>query len=293
MSARELRGGPAADALLADARTRLSDLSATPHLHVIRLGEDPASVSYVRLKDKKAREIGLHSTVHALGEETSEEALLELIGTLNHDEHAHGILVQLPLPRHVSTEPVIAAIDPFKDVDGFHPSNVGSLWSGLPGLPPCTPAGVMAMLAHYGISAAGRRAVIVGRSNIVGKPLAALLLRADATVTIAHSRTPDLAQVTRQADLLFAAVGRAGLITPEMVQEGAVVVDVGINRVRGPERDRLVGDVHPDVATVASAMTPVPGGVGPLTVAQLLANTVRAAELQHYQRHAALRQATP
>lgn len=277
MSARELRGAPAAEALLERARREMAELPFTPHLHVVRLGEDPASVSYVRLKDRKAREIGLRSTVHALPEGTSEAELLALVARLNDDPDAHGLLVQLPLPSHVNAERVLNAIRPDKDVDGFHPVNVGRLWSGLSALPPCTPQGILVLLAHYGVAVAGKRAVIVGRSNIVGKPLAALLLRADATVTVAHSRTPDLGQVTREAEVLVAAVGRAQLITPDMIRRGAVVVDVGVNRITDGDQSRLVGDVHPDAAGVASALTPVPGGVGPMTVAQLLMNTVTAA----------------
>lgn len=249
---------------------------------MVRLGEDPASVSYVRGKDRKAREVGLTSTVYALPEETSQAELLDLIARLNADEGVNGILVQLPLPPHVSEQAVLHAVDPHKDVDGFHPLNVGELWAGRPSLRPCTPAGILALLAHYGLPVAGQRAVIVGRSHIVGRPLAALLLNADATVTLAHSRTPNLTAVTREADLLCVAVGRPHLVTPEMVRSGATVIDVGINRVK-PElsgKAYLTGDVHPDVQDVAGAMTPVPGGVGPLTIAQLLVNTVHAAEMQ-------------
>ena len=278
MSARPLFGAPAAAALLANAAARVARLPLAPHLHVIRLGDDPASVSYVRLKDKRAREIGLRSTVHVLAASTPEAELLALIARLNRDSGASGILVQLPLPAQVNALRVIRAIEPAKDVDGFHPLNVGGLWTGGEVLPPCTPQGVMALLSFYGVQVAGRRAVIVGRSNIVGKPLAALLLRADATVTLAHSRTPDLAEVTREADVLCVAIGRAHAVTPEMVRPGAAVIDVGVNRLQDLDRPRLVGDVHPDVADVAGALTPVPGGVGPMTVAQLLANTVTAAE---------------
>lgn len=277
--ARPLPGAPAAEALLDRARARLAALPRPPQLHVIRLGEDPASVSYVRLKAKKAREIGLNSTVHALDAATTQAELLHLIATLNAAPEVSGVLVQLPLPPHIDAPAVLHAIDPAKDVDGFHPINVGGLWAGFSALPPCTPAGILALLDHYALPTAGRRAVIVGRSNIVGKPLAALLLARDATVTIAHSRTPDLGAVTREAELLIAAIGRPAFITPELVRPGAVVIDVGINRVPGPDgAPRLVGDVHPDVARVAGALTPVPGGVGPMTVAQLLMNTVAAAE---------------
>ncbi|PYE54958.1 bifunctional 5,10-methylenetetrahydrofolate dehydrogenase/5,10-methenyltetrahydrofolate cyclohydrolase [Deinococcus yavapaiensis] len=279
--ARALRGDEASAALLSDARARIAALGFVPHLHVIRLGEDPASVSYVRLKDKRAKELGLKSTVHALAEETTQADLLSLIEALNSDSDASGILVQLPLPRHVDETRVLEAIDPLKDVDGFHPVNVGRLWSGGDALPPCTPQGVIAMLRHYDVDVAGKSVVIVGRSNIVGKPLAALLLRANATVTVAHSRTPNLADVTRGADVLLVAVGRKHLVTPDMVKPGAVVVDVGNTWERLPDgKSRVFGDVRPDVGEVAAALTPVPGGVGPMTVAQLLANTVSAAELQ-------------
>lgn len=281
MSALPLRGVPAAQALLDDARARMATLPRLPELHVVRLGDDPASLSYVRLKDRRARELGLGSTVHALPAETTEAELLALVARLNADPAVSGILVQLPLPAHVRESRVLEAISPEKDVDGFHPEQVGRLWTNQPALPPCTPQGILALLAHYGVPVAGKRAVIVGRSNIVGKPLAALLLRADATVTVAHSRTPDLAAVAREADLLFVAVGRKHLVTPDMVKPGAVVIDVGNTweTVEGG-KDRVFGDVHPDVAEVASALTPVPGGVGPMTVAQLLANTVTAAERQ-------------
>ena len=271
-----------AEAVLRGVASRAARLPAPPHLAIVRLGEDPASVSYVRGKDRKAREVGLVSTVYALPEETSQAELLDLIARLNADDAVNGILVQLPLPPHVSEEAVLHAIDPRKDVDGFHPLNVGELWAGRPSLRPCTPAGILALLEHYGLPVSGQRAVIVGRSHIVGRPLAALLLNADATVTVAHSRTLDLGAVTRGADLLCVAVGRPHLVTPEMVKPGATVIDVGINRMvpEGGGKAFLTGDVHPDVAGVAGAMTPVPGGVGPLTIAQLLVNTVHAAEMQ-------------
>jgi methylenetetrahydrofolate dehydrogenase (NADP+)/methenyltetrahydrofolate cyclohydrolase len=280
--ARVLAGAPAAEALLAETAARAARLPTPPHLVMVRLGDDPASVSYVRGKDRQARAVGLSSTVYALPETTSQADLLALIARLDADPLVNGILVQLPLPAHVSEQAVLHALDPRKDVDGFHPVNVGELWAGRPALRPCTPAGILYLLGHYGVPLAGQRAVIVGRSHIVGRPLAALLLGADATVTVAHSRTRDLGTVTREADLLVAAVGRAHLITPEMVRPGATVIDVGINRVPGGNggRAHLTGDVHPDVTEVAGAVTPVPGGVGPLTIAQLLANTVTAAEMQ-------------
>lgn len=279
MTARVLAGAPAAAALLSRAAARARALPRPPGLAIVRLGDDPASVSYVRGKDRKAREVGLHSTVHALPAQTSQADLLALIAALNAAPDVDGILVQLPLPPHIDEAAVLRAVDPAKDVDGFHPVNVGELWSGRPGLTPCTPAGVMVLLEHYGIPVAGRRAAVVGRSAIVGRPMAALLLAGDATVTLAHSRTPDLGAVTREAEVLVVAAGRPHLITPEMVRPGAAVVDVGINRVVDESgASRLTGDVHPGVAEVAGAITPVPGGVGPMTIAALLANTVTAAE---------------
>ena len=280
MSAAVLAGPPAAQALLDEASRRAAALPRRPELHVIRLGEDPASVSYVSLKEKKALEVGLGSTVHALPDTTSHAELLALIERLNADPAVSGLLVQLPLPAQIDSARVLEAVSPDKDVDGFHPVNVGRLWTGAPALPPCTPAGVVALFDHHQVPMAGQWVVIVGRSNIVGKPLAALLLARDATVTLAHSRTPNLAALTRQADVVVAAVGKAHLITPEMIRPGAVVVDVGVNRVGQTKsgKARLAGDVHPAVAEVAAALTPVPGGVGPMTVAQLIMNTVVAAE---------------
>ncbi|MFC4453345.1 bifunctional 5,10-methylenetetrahydrofolate dehydrogenase/5,10-methenyltetrahydrofolate cyclohydrolase [Deinococcus sonorensis] len=279
MSARLLHGPPAADSLLAQVRQRLQRLSRPASLHVIRLGDDPASVSYVRLKDRQARALGLHSEVHVLPETTSQQELLQLVERLNLDPQVSGLLVQLPLPPHIQVSTVQRAIDPAKDVDGLHPHNVGRLWSGDPGLTPCTPAGILHLMDHYGLPVAGQRAVIVGRSTIVGRPLAAMLLARDATVTLAHSRTPDLHEVTSQAPLLIVATGVPGLITAGMVQPGATVIDVGVNRVPSTDgKVHLQGDVHPDVREVAGALTPVPGGVGPLTVAQLMLNTVLAAE---------------
>lgn len=270
------KGGPVAEAVYGEIRARLSTLAFVPFLKVIRLGEDPASVSYVRLKDKKARELGFKSEVEVYPETLPEEALLERIQTLNADEEVDGILVQLPLPRHIRAERVLEAIHPLKDVDGFHPVNVGRLWSGGEGLFPCTPLGIVRLLQHYGVDLRGKEVVVLGRSNIVGKPMAGLLLRQDATVTVAHSKTAHLAEVTRRAEVLIAAVGRPHFVTREMVREGAVVVDVGVNRVG----ERLLGDVHPEVAEVARALTPVPGGVGPMTVAMLMANTLKAALLR-------------
>ncbi|TBH21897.1 bifunctional 5,10-methylenetetrahydrofolate dehydrogenase/5,10-methenyltetrahydrofolate cyclohydrolase [Thermus thermamylovorans] len=276
--ARILSGHPVAEAVYAELREALRTLPFLPSLRVIRLGEDPASVAYVRLKDKKARELGLLSQVEVYPEDTPEEVLLARIGELNQDPGVDGILVQLPLPRHIRSERVLEAISPLKDVDGFHPVNVGRLWSGGEGLFPCTPLGILRLLRHYGVALRGKEVVVLGRSNIVGRPLAGLLLREDATVTVAHSRTQGLPEVARRAEVLVVAVGRPHLVRRDWVRPGAVVVDVGVNRVEG----RLLGDVHPEVAEVAGALTPVPGGVGPMTVAMLMANTVRAALLRRH-----------
>ena len=276
--ARMLSGHEVAEAVYKELKEKLASLSFVPSLRVIRLGEDPASVSYVRLKDRRARELGLRSQVEVYPEDFPEEALLERIEALNRDEDVDGILVQLPLPRHIRAERVLEAISPLKDVDGFHPVNVGRLWSGGEGLFPCTPLGVIRLLRHYGVELRGKEVVVIGRSNIVGKPLAALLLREDATPTLAHSKTENLPEVTRRAEVLVVAAGRPHLVRKAWVRPGAVVVDVGVNRVEG----RLLGDVHPEVAEVAGAHTPVPGGVGPMTVAMLMANTVKAALLRRY-----------
>jgi methylenetetrahydrofolate dehydrogenase (NADP+)/methenyltetrahydrofolate cyclohydrolase len=276
--ARILSGHEVAEAVYKELKEKLASLSFVPSLRVIRLGEDPASVSYVRLKDRRARELGLRSQVEVYPEDFPEEALLERIEALNRDEGVDGILVQLPLPRHIRAERVLEAISPLKDVDGFHPVNVGRLWSGGEGLFPCTPLGVIRLLRHYGVELRGKEVVVIGRSNIVGKPLAALLLREDATPTLAHSKTENLPEVTRRAQVLVVAAGRPHLVRKAWVRPGAVVVDVGVNRVEG----RLLGDVHPEVAEVAGALTPVPGGVGPMTVAMLMANTVKAALLRRH-----------
>ena len=276
--ARILSGHEVAEAVYKELKEKLASLFFVPSLRVIRLGEDPASVSYVRLKDRRARELGLRSQVEVYPEDFPEEALLERIEALNRDEDVDGILVQLPLPRHIRAERVLEAISPLKDVDGFHPVNVGRLWSGGEGLFPCTPLGVIRLLRHYGVELRGKEVVVIGRSNIVGKPLAALLLREDATPTLAHSKTENLPEVTRRAQVLVVAAGRPHLVRKAWVRPGAVVVDVGVNRVEG----RLLGDVHPEVAEVAGALTPVPGGVGPMTVAMLMANTVKAALLRRH-----------
>lgn len=242
-------------------------------LTTILVGEDPASDIYIRRKQEAAKEVGIDARDHRLAEDTSEEELLDLIRQLNGDDDVDGILVQLPLPAHIDEQRALDAVEPAKDVDGFHPVNAGRLFLGQGGLVAATPTGIMALLEEYEVPLLGARAVVVGRSNIVGKPVALLLLAHHATVTICHSRTTDLAEQTREADVLVVAVGQAGLITPDMVKEGATVVDVGMNRTP----DGLRGDVEPDVAERAGLITPVPGGVGPMTIASLLRNTVKAA----------------
>jgi methylenetetrahydrofolate dehydrogenase (NADP+)/methenyltetrahydrofolate cyclohydrolase len=254
---------------------RLRAEGIVPGLAVILVGDDPASHSYVKGKEKGANEVGIYSVVHRLPAETSQEELLAMIRTLNEDPAIHGILVQLPLPKHIDEESVIFAIDPEKDVDGFHPINVGKMQIGTECFLPCTPHGVIHMLKRTGISIEGTHAVVVGRSNIVGKPMAQLLLNENATVTVCHSRTRDLSAITKQADLLIAAVGRPGIITKDMVKPGAVVIDVGVNRVDG----KLVGDCDfAGVQEVAGYITPVPGGVGPMTITMLLYNTIESAK---------------
>ncbi len=249
----------------------------TPGLAVVLVGEDPASEVYVRNKGVQTVEVGMASFEHKLPAETTEADLLALIGRLNADPKVHGILVQLPLPAHLNSELVINAIDPAKDADGFHISNVGLLGTGQKSMVPCTPLGCLMMLRDHHGSLSGMNAVVVGRSNIVGKPMAQLLLGDSCTVTIAHSRTKDLAAVCRGADILVAAVGRPEMITGDMVKPGATVIDVGINRTLRDGKVKLVGDVlYASAAAVAGAITPVPGGVGPMTIACLLANTLTA-----------------
>jgi methylenetetrahydrofolate dehydrogenase (NADP+)/methenyltetrahydrofolate cyclohydrolase len=273
MYAAELRGK------VADAVHRLArDRGIVPGLAVVLVGDNPASQIYVGSKKKMTVAAGMRSFDHTLPERTSEAELLKLIGRLNTDPVVSGILVQLPLPRHIDSQKVLATIDPAKDVDGFHPVNAGRLATGLPALVPCTPLGCIMLVKTVQPSLEGLDAVVVGRSNIVGKPLVQLLLRENATVTIAHSKTHDLPAVCRRADLLFAAIGRAGTIRGDWVKPGAVVIDVGINRITVDGKTRIVGDVaFAEVAQVASAITPVPGGVGPMTIACLMLNTLRAA----------------
>jgi methylenetetrahydrofolate dehydrogenase (NADP+)/methenyltetrahydrofolate cyclohydrolase len=245
-------------------------------LSTVLVGEDPASEIYIRRKQDAAKEVGIVSRDYRLAEDTSEVELLELVEQLNGDEAVDGILVQLPLPPHIEESRVIEAVDPAKDVDGFHPVNAGRLFLGWDGLVAATPLGILTLLKEYEVPLSGARAVVVGRSTIVGKPVALLLLAENATVTICHSRTVDLGAQTREADVLVIAAGRPGLITTDMVKEGATVIDVGMNRTA----EGLRGDVDPDAAERAGLITPVPGGVGPMTIASLLRNTVRAARLR-------------
>ena len=262
--------------------TRLKDdHGITPGLAVVLVGADPASEVYVKSKGKMTKEVGMKSVEHRLEDTTSEAELLSLIDALNNDDTIHGILVQLPLPDHLNEDLVISEIDPAKDVDGFHISNVGLLGTGQKSMVPCTPLGCLMMLRDHHGSLSGMDAVVIGRSNIVGKPMAQLLLNDSCTVTIAHSRTKDLAAVVRRADIVIAAVGRPEMVPGDWIKPGATVIDVGINRLDAPERGegktRLVGDVDFDsCVAVAGAITPVPGGVGPMTIACLLANTVTA-----------------
>ena len=268
-------GKAVAERLRGKLAERIAGLSFKPGLVVVRVGEDPASGVYVRNKDRAATQAGFASRTRHLPESTTEAELLAEIAALNADPEVDGILVQLPLPKQIRPEAAIAAVDPAKDVDGFHPMNAGLLASGLPGLVPCTPRGVMHLLAEAGAKLSGARAVVVGRSQIVGRPMAQLLLGADCTVTIAHSRTADLPGECRRADILIAAVGRPELVRGDWIREGAVVIDVGINRM--PD-GKLKGDVaYEEALPRAAAITPVPGGVGPMTIACLLENTLEAA----------------
>ena len=255
----------------------LANHGVRPGLAAVLVGDDPASRVYVRNKARACEETGVRSDVHAFPDDVSEGELLACVARLNADPAVHGIIVQLPLPQRLAANRILAAVSPAKDVDGFHAANLGALVRGEPGFVPGTPGGVMRLLAHAGVALAGRNAVIIGRSTIVGKPLALLLLQKDATVTICHSRTPDLAAATQRADVLIAAVGKAKLVTAAMVKRGACVIDVGINRLADGS---LAGDVDfAAVREIAGSITPVPGGVGPMTVAMLMDNTVQAAEL--------------
>jgi methylenetetrahydrofolate dehydrogenase (NADP+)/methenyltetrahydrofolate cyclohydrolase len=290
MSAKLIDGRSIAAAIRSEVRGEVAGLKARgiePCLSAVLVGEDPASKAYVANKRRACDDVGIRSLLHTLPHNTAEQVLLELIDELNHDPAVHGILVQLPLPEGISDMKVIEAIAPAKDVDGFHPINLGRLVIGLETFRSCTPAGIVELIVRSGHSLAGRHVVIVGRSNIVGKPLMNILVQkarnADATVTVCHSRTRDLAALTRQGEILVAALGRARFVTADMVRPGAVVIDVGINRIddpHAPKGYRLVGDVDFEaVKETAGAITPVPGGVGPMTVAMLMVNTARAARL--------------
>jgi methylenetetrahydrofolate dehydrogenase (NADP+) / methenyltetrahydrofolate cyclohydrolase len=278
---------------------RMAALGIRPGLAVLLVGNNPASAIYVRGKVKASQEVGIYGEQHTPPETSTTADLLALIADLNRRDEVDGILVQLPLPSQVDAKKVLMAVDPAKDVDGFHPLNVGLLATQRPGLVPCTPAGIMEILKRSNISVAGQEAVVVGRSDVVGKPAAMLLLNANATVTVCHSKTRNLPEVCRRADILVAAIGRAGMITRDFVKPGAIVIDVGMNKVTDHEEFHrffpgdsrreetfrkkgsvLIGDVHPEVAEVAGALTPVPGGVGPLTIAMLMYNTVKAAKLR-------------
>ncbi|HEX6893654.1 MAG TPA: bifunctional 5,10-methylenetetrahydrofolate dehydrogenase/5,10-methenyltetrahydrofolate cyclohydrolase [Bryobacteraceae bacterium] len=302
MSATILDGTKIAGQIRAEAAEAVKSMSAAgvrPGLAVVLAGHNPASEVYVRGKVKSCEEVGIYSEKHTPSQNVTTDELLALVADLNRRNEIDGILVQLPLPPQVDSKKVLLAVDPAKDVDGFHPTNVGFLSTQRPGLVPCTPAGIMEMLQRSGIKIAGQEAVVIGRSDIVGKPMAMLLLNANATVTVCHSKTRDLPGVCRRADILVAAIGRAGMVTRDFVRPGATVIDVGMNRVTDPaefahlfagnsKREEtfktkgsvLVGDVHPEVAGVAGAITPVPGGVGPLTIAMLMSNTVKAARMR-------------
>lgn len=278
MSAKIIDGKAVAARICEELKAKVAGLTAAgkqPGLAVVIVGDNPASRVYVNSKKKKCAELGIYSEEHALAASVTEAELLGLVDRLNHDPKIHGILVQLPLPGHLNEQLILDRILPTKDVDGFHPVNVGRMLIGLPGFLPCTPAGVMELIKETGISIAGKECVVVGRSNIVGKPQAVLLLREHGTVTVCHSRTGDLGEVCRRADILVVAVGKAEIITGEMVKPGAVVIDVGMNRNAA---GKLVGDVQFDsAAQVAGWITPVPGGVGPMTIAMLMRNTVESA----------------
>jgi methylenetetrahydrofolate dehydrogenase (NADP+) / methenyltetrahydrofolate cyclohydrolase len=285
-TARVIDGKALADRLRKDVTSQVAKLKreqgVTPGLAVVLVGEDPASRVYVRNKVRQTVEAGMKSFEHRLPAATPEDELLELVGELNRAEDVHGILIQLPLPNHVEPRKLIETIDPAKDVDGFHPVNVGRLAIGERAFAPCTPAGVIMLLKSIQANLKGLEAVVIGRSNIVGKPMAQLLLREDCTVTIVHSRTRDLPAVVRRADLVIAAVGRPEMVRGDWIKPGAIVIDVGINRALRPDgRSRLVGDVaYAEASAHARAITPVPGGVGPMTIACLLLNTVEAATAQ-------------
>ena len=302
MPATILDGAKIANDIRAEVAAEVKTMSAAgvrPGLAVVLVGHNPASEIYVRGKVKACEQVGIHSEQHTPPDSATTAELLVLVENLNRRDDIDGILVQLPLPAHVDSKKVLMAVDPAKDVDGFHPVNVGFLSTQRPGLVPCTPAGVMEILERSHIPITGKEAVVVGRSDIVGKPAAMLLLNANATVTVCHSKTHDLPGLCRRADILLAAIGRAGMITRDFVKPGATVIDVGMNTITDPgefarlfagnskreeafrtKGSTLVGDVHPNVAEIAGAITPVPGGVGPLTIAMLMFNTVKAAKMR-------------
>ena len=302
MTARILSGNAIRDEIYAELAGDIRQLASAgikPGLAAVLAGDNPASAVYVKSKIAACAKLGLESYHIALASSVSTSQLLEVVADLNNRDEVDGILVQLPLPAQIDAKKILAAVDPAKDVDGFHPLNVGRLMAGRPNLVPCTPAGVMEIFRRREISLEGANAVVLGRSDIVGKPMALLLMHANATVTVCHSKTRDLTQTVRRADVVVAAMGRAAMVTPEFIRPGATVIDVGINRITEstlaenffahfPERleefrskgTALVGDVHPDVIKVAGALTPVPGGVGPLTIAMLMSNTVKAARLR-------------
>src|SRR6202140_2733966 len=313
MPATILDGTKIANEIRSEVAAEVKTMAAAgvrPGLAVVLVGHNPASEIYVRGKVKACEEVGVYSEQHTPPDAVTTAELLALIEDLNRRDNIDGILVQLPLPGQVDAKKILMAVDPGKDVDGFHPVNVGFLSTQRPGLVPCTPAGIMEILKRSHIAVAGQEAVVVGRSDIVGKPVAMLLINANATVTVCHSKTRDLPEVCRRADILVAAIGRAGMVTRDYVKPGATVIDVGINKITDrKEFDRffsgdikreeaflakgstLVGDVHPEVAEIAGAITPVPGGIGPLTIAMLMANTVRAAMLRRGLRHPELSRA--
>lgn len=302
MSARILSGNTIQEQIYAELAPQVAALArtgATPGLAAVLAGDNPASRIYVSSKIAASEKLGLHSFEILPPATATTEELLAIVNDLNHRDDVDGILVQMPLPPQVDAKRVLEAVVPAKDVDGFHPLNLGWLVAGRPRLVACTPAGVMEILKRSGIQISGARAAVLGRSDIVGKPMALLLMHADATVTICHSKTRDLAQVTREADIVIAALGHPAMITPEFIRPGATVIDVGINRITDPalaesifanhparlanfraKGSAVVGDVHPDVAEIAGAITPVPGGVGPMTIAMLMSNTVKAAQMR-------------
>jgi methylenetetrahydrofolate dehydrogenase (NADP+)/methenyltetrahydrofolate cyclohydrolase len=291
MAAEIISGTKVAEEIRAELAQKVKELKKkgiTPGLAIVRVGEDPASISYVSGKTKASEELGIYSETTVYPENTTEKQLLAKIGELNKDPKFHGILVQLPLPKHINADKILDAIDPKKDVDGFHPVNVGKLLIGDPYFMPCTPHGVQELLVRSGNSPEGKHVVVCGRSNIVGKPVMAILMQkqkgANATVTVVHTGTKNMASIVRLGDIVIAAMGAPRVITADMVKEGAVVIDVGVNRIPDPTKKagfRLVGDVDFDpVSQKAKAITPVPGGVGPMTVTMLMANTVKAAEMQ-------------